>query len=432
MTKPGDKGETSHRWPQILPGGQAVLYTDAVVAGEFNDGMIGVYSLKTGQRKTVQRGGYYGRYVPSGHLLYVHQGTLLAVPFDLDRLEVRGVPVPVLEDVAGNPATAGGQFDFSRAGTFVYLSGKASAEFPIAWMDGAGKTQMLVAAPGNYYTPRFSPDGKRLAFVVNLTMLQVYDWQRETKSRLTFPANSPVWAPDANHIVFATLFSSGSSLRWIRSDAAREAQPLLESKNQLRPYSFSPDGKRLAFAEDSPETSGDLWTLPLDLSDPERPKPGWKPELFLRTPANEYEPAFSPDGRWIAYLSRESGPSEIQVRPFPGPGAKWVISASAVHPVWSRNGRELFFENANDKRIWVAPYTTKGDTFIPDKPRPWPDAQIVEPNIQYWNLDLAPDGKRFAVFPRPDAADDRKGSVHVTVLLNFFDELRRRVPLSGK
>jgi len=237
--------------------------------------------------------------------------------------------------------------------------------------------------------------------------------------------------PDGNHIVFATLNSDGSSsLRWIRSDGARGTQRLLESKNQLRPYSFSPDGKRLAFAEDSPETGRDLWTLPLDLSDPEQPKPG-KPELFLSTPAPNLEPAFSPDGRWIAYQAQDLAGAEIRVRPFPGPGGQWLISTTqAVHPIWSRNGPELFFESPNDRSIWVATYTTKGDTFIPGKPRPWSGAQIAEPNVEYWNFDLAPDGKRIAVFPRPDAADDRKGSVHVTVLLNFFDELRRRAPLN--
>ena len=103
-----------------------------------------------------------------------------------------------------------------------------------------------------------------------------------------------------------------------------------------------------------------------------------------------------------------------------------ISTTAGVHPIWSRNGRELFFENPNDRRIWVAAYTTKGDTFIPDKPRLWSEAQIQEPNITYWNFDLAPDSKRFAVFPRPD--EDRKGSVHVTVLLNFFDELARRIP----
>jgi serine/threonine-protein kinase len=276
-----------------------------------------------------------------------------------------------------------------------------------------------------------------LAFSVALSNLQVYDWQRDVMTRLTLApgeaSNSPVWMPDGSHIAFGTFHGDGSSsLGWIRSDGAREAQRLLESKNLLRPYSFSPDGKRLAYAEDNPETSSDLWMLPLNLSDPEHPKPG-KPEPFLVTPARESEPAFSPDGRWIAYVSHESGSSEIQVRPFPGPGGKWRVSTmAAVHPVWSRNGRELFFENPTDKRIWVATYTAKGDMFMPDKPRVWSEGQIVEPNIQYWNIDLSPDGKRFAVLPRPDATDEHQGSVHVTVLLNFFDELRRRLPLSGK
>ena len=158
-------------------------------------------------------------------------------------------------------------------------------------------------------------------------------------------------------------------------------KPLLESKGSVSPYWFSPDGKRLAFAEVAPDTGADVWTLPLDLSDPEHPKPG-NPELFLRTPSNEYDPAFSPDGRWIAYSSQESGQPEVYVRPFPGgrPGM-WQIST---------------------------------------------DAGVL------WSMDLAPDGKRFAVFPRPEATGGQKGSVHVTVLLNFFDELRRRVPAGSK
>jgi Tol biopolymer transport system component len=210
---------------------------------------------------------------------------------------------------------------------------------------------------------------------------------------------------------------------------------LRESKGELRPYSFSPDGKRLAFAELGVDTGFDLWTLPLDMSDPEHPKPG-KPELFLRTPFNEVSPAFSPDGRWIAYTSVESGSNEVYVRPFPGGtpsgSGKWQISTGGgLHPVWSLNGRELFYETL-DNRIMVSTYTAKGDSFGADKPRPWSNTQIMDLfGTGVWNLDLSPDGKRFAVIPRPDATAEPKGSVHVTVLLNFFDELRRRVP-AGK
>jgi len=437
LTEPGQKGEVMHRWPQILPGGQAVLFTGNTVATGFDNASIEVLSLKTGQWKVVQRGGYFGRYLPTstgaGHLVYIHQSTLFAVGFDLDRLEVRGAPAPLLENVAGNDAVGAGQFDVARNGTLLYLSGKSSTViFPVAWMESTGKTQPLLAAPGLHFAPRFSPDGKRLALAVGppgAGDIQIYDWQRDTMTPLTFTHTNlfPVWTPDGKHIVFVSR--PPNSLRWIRADGAGEAQPLLESKGELRPYSFSPDGRSLAFAEMSVDTGFDLWTLPLDMSDPEHPKPG-KPELFLRTPSDEQEPAFSPDGRWIAYASSESG--ELYVRPFlggtPSGSGKWQISTGGgLHPIWSRDGRELFYETP-DNRIMAATYTAKGDSFAPDRPRLWSNTQIMDLfGTGISNLDLSPDGKRFAVIPTAE----QKGSVHVTVLLNFFDELRRRVP-AGK
>jgi len=156
-----------------------VLFTGHTLAAAFDNASIEVLSLKTGQRKTVQRGGYFGRYVPSGHLVYIHQGTLFAVGFDLDRLEVRGTPAPLLQDVAGNAATGGGHYDVVKNATLVYLSGKSSAaSWQVAWMESSGRTQPLLAAPSQYYMPRFSPDGKRLALVVRSAAgddIQVYD-----------------------------------------------------------------------------------------------------------------------------------------------------------------------------------------------------------------------------------------------------------------
>jgi predicted Ser/Thr protein kinase len=212
LTKPGEKGEVLHRWPQILPGGQAVLFTGNTRSGDWDNASIEVLSLKTGQWKAVQRGGYFGRYLATsngiGHLVYIHQGTLLGVGFDLDRLEVRGTPAPLLEDVAADATNGGGQYDVARNGTLVYLSGKSStASWPVAWMDSAGKTQPLAAAPGLYFNPRFSPDGRRLALAVGPFArgdIQVYDWQRDTMTRLTFTQANlfPVWTPDGKHIVF--------------------------------------------------------------------------------------------------------------------------------------------------------------------------------------------------------------------------------------
>jgi len=170
--------------------------------------------------------------------------------------------------------------------------------------------------------------------------------------------------------------------------------------------------------------------LPLDLTDPDRPKPG-KPELFLRTPADELVPRFSPDGRWIAYRSNESGNNEIYVRPFPARGGgKWQVSTGGgAYGIWSNNGRELFYETT-DNRIMVLDYTVNGDSFVPGKPRLWSGKQIFYPGSS--NLDLAPDGKRFAVLTAPEATGREKGSLHVTMLLNFFDEVKRRIPVGGK
>ena len=423
LTKLGPH-ENSHRWPQVLPGGKAALFTASPSSSVLDRADIEAVWLKTGQTKIVQRGGYYGRYLPSGHLLYIHQGTLFAVRFDPEKLEVQGSPVPLLADVAANPVTAGGQFDFSRTGTFVYAAGKSAAEnWRVSWLDSSGRMQPLMATPGAYTMPHLSPDGHKLAFVGSSADIYVYDLERDVTIRLTFTGESnwPVWAPDGRHIAF----SSGSGLFWKRSDGSGDAQLLLENSNNVRAWSCSPSG-RLAYFERGSETNFDIWTLPLDLTDPDHPKPG-KPEAFLRTPAAESIPRFSPDGRWIAYRSIETNTSEIYVRPFPPAGeAKWQISTGGgLYPVWSNNGRELFYEAA-DNRIMVVDYTVEGGSFVPGKPRQWSEKQLFYTGTS--NLDLAPDGKRFVVFSPVEPASGETGSVHVTVLFNFFDELKRKIP----
>jgi len=439
LTRPADQGEATHRWPQILPGGQAVLFTGNQKAATYDDANIEVLSLKTGAIKVVQRGGYFGRYLPGGYLVYIHQRTLFGVPFDLDRLEVRGTPASLQEDVAGNTSTAGGQFDFSRNGTFIYVSGKsATGTWTISWLDRAGKTQPLLATPGLYFDPRLSPDGKRLAFA-NGTDIEIHDLERGTTTRLTSTAQAvnffPVWMPDGKHIVFESEGTGNFSLQWIRADGAGEAQRLLESKNAQTPYSFSADGNRLAFSEKNAETRTDLWTLPLDTTDPEHPKPG-KPQLFLRTPFTQEAPAFSPDGRWVAYSSTESGRREVYVRPFPaggpsGPVRVTISTGGGRTPIWSRDGRELFYEGP-DGRIMATAYTAQGDSFVAGKPLPWSNKQLANIGPAGWDLDRAPDGKRFvATVSRADSAGEPKVSVQVTFLLNFFDEVRRRIP-TGK
>jgi serine/threonine-protein kinase len=254
---------------------------------------IEAVSLQTGQAKILQRGGYYGRYLPSGHLVYVHQGALFGVKFDVERLEVRGTPVPLVEDVAANPNTGGGQFDFSTTGTFVYAAGKNAAQaWQVTWLEGSGKMQPLVAVPGVYVSPRLSPDGRKLA-LIEKGDIYIHDLERDTATRLTFSgdATNPVWAADGKHLAFQSI-SNGRRIYWLRSDGAGDPQPLLEGANTSIPWSLSRLG-RLSYYERNPETGLDLWTLPLDLSDPDRPKPG-TPELFLRVTRRDWPPLQGP------------------------------------------------------------------------------------------------------------------------------------------
>ena len=433
------KGETTHRWPQILPGGQAILFTASPTTVGMEYASIEAISLKSGLAKTLVAGGYFGRYLPAngarGYLLYLHQGVLLGMGFNPARLELQGTPIPLLDDVAASPALGGGQFDFSAApsghGTLVYLAGKGAAQtWPVVWLESSGKMQSLIATPGPYSQPRFSPDGRRLALTMSISGgndIYVYELERETMTRLTFGgrAQTAVWTPDGKHIAFQST-AGGFGIGWVRSDGAGEPQQLLAFQGVIVPYSFSPDGQHLAYHESNPGTARDIWTLPLDTSDPDHPKPG-KPEPFVATPSDESAPTFSPDGRWIAYRSDESGTYEIYVRSFPaGRGGKWQISTGGgLWGIWSNSGRELFYETL-DNRIMVMDYTVNGETFAPGKPRLWSEKQSFYAGGM--NLALAPDGKRFAVFGIPEVAGPEKGSVHLTFLENFVDELRRRIP----
>jgi Tol biopolymer transport system component len=434
-------GEVTHRWPQVLPGSQAILFTSSTVVSNPEDANIDVISLKSGEKKTVARGGFYARFLPSssgagpagtGHLIYLHHSTLFAVPFDLGRLAATGSSTPVLEDVAGS-TMAGGDFAFAQNGTFVYLSGKGTAAgYPISWVDNSGQTQQLHAPISLYYTPRFSPDGKRLAFALSNghgSDIWVKDLDRDTLSRLSFLPDTnrgPVWTPDGKDIVFLSSNRAAPGIYWIHSDGSGEAQRLTSGKFQETPYSFSPDGKRLAFYQASGDGgSQEIFTALIE-GDAAHPKLG-KAELFQGTPFFKQHPAFSPDGRWLAYESNESGTYQVYVRPFPGPGGRWQISTGGgSFPVWSRDGRELLFETL-DYRVMAASYTAKGDSFAAGKPRVWAETRLT--NFGESNYDLAPDGKHLAAMVAGDASSD-KPPTHLTFLLNFFDELRRRAPAS--
>ena len=246
-----------HRWPHFLPGGTAALFTLSRTPGNYTSADIGVMDFERNVQKVVlPNAGMAPRYLPTGHLAYVSKGTLYVVPFDLERREVRGDAIPVLEGIAADPVFGAAQIDVSPGGTMVYRSGTTSGLRVLEWLDGAGRTESMGLAPAFYQYPRVSPDGSRVAYELNqgaTSDIWVYDWQRGTRTKLTGGSGVntyPVWSPDGQYVVF----HSAGRLFWARADGASPSEPLMASQKSLQfPGSFTPDGKRLAFFEVSPD-----------------------------------------------------------------------------------------------------------------------------------------------------------------------------------
>jgi serine/threonine-protein kinase len=425
-------GEISHRWPQVLLGGKKLLFMSSTTPANFDEASIRALSLVDHTGKIVlERAGMSPRYVPSGHLIYATKGTLFAVPFDPVSLEIRGRPEALVEDVSSDTTYGFSRFDFSASGMLLYRRGRTEGLRTVHWMDSAGRLESLQNEPAMYQFPRLSPDGSKLLWMVNqgpTADLWIYDWQRGGKTRLTDGKSVyiyPVWSPDGRYVVFS---SPTGGMFWTRADGAGKPTLLNASKVFQEPTSFTPDGRRLVFSESNP-TGGLIQTVLLNGG------PGQlradKPEVFLQTASSNPYPAFSSDGRWLAYADAESGSYEVYVRAFPDKGTRWLISnGGGTMPVWSRNGRELFYRT-EDSRIMVATYTVKGDTFVADKPRVWSGTRLANTGLTP-NFDLAPDGKRFAVLITAEGQALPEGQTHATLVMNFFDELRRIAPATKR
>jgi serine/threonine protein kinase/dipeptidyl aminopeptidase/acylaminoacyl peptidase len=421
-------GEVVHRWPQVLPGGKAVLFTaHKSHASGFDEASIEVMSLPDRRRKTLHHGGTYGRYLPTGHLIYINRRALFALPFDVDSLEIRGVPTRVLEPVGYSRRSGFGQIDCSRTGTLVYRAWSAGGLMKIQWLYSSGKTEPLPLGPGEYAHAVLSPDGRRLAMTVSdgpSREVWIYDWQRQTTSKLTFEGGGkagPLWSPDGRYV----LFQAPGGIFWNRLNAPGKPAPLIQSDSLVYPWSFTADGKQLVVQEHAGNRA-DLWTMQVE-SDGTGLHGGTR-EPFLQTPFAERFAAFSPDGRWLAYESNESGASQVYVMPFHHKGDRRQISSSSggLWATWSHTKPELYF-STEDGRIMVAPYNVAGDTFTSEQPRVWSEVRLASP----WfgrNFDLAPDGNRIVALMPAEGEEPQISRNHAIFLENFFDELRRRVP----
>ena len=422
------------RFPQVLPGGRAVLYTKYAPGGAQEIKI----ELPDGERRVLLTGGY-GRYLRSGHLVYLLDATLYAVAFDLERLQPIGQPVPVVDGIMTGDAISSAQFSVSENGTLVYLAGGgARIETPaLSWLDVTGKLTPLLPSGTNWYNPRFSPDGARLAFDIpqGTAGIWTYDIKRGSLDRLAFDARSiesePVWTPDGRRIVFRKGEGVGSTdnLYWRRADLTGEVQRLTSSPRSQTPGSWHPSGKFFAFGQTSERTNPDIWILPMEGDEPSGWKPG-TPTVLVNTEANENNPQFSPDGKWLAYISNATGVFEVYVRPFPGAGGPWQISSGPVGsaPVWSRARQEIFYGTI-DQQIMVASYRVEGDSFQRDPPRLWSKSRWLLRGARR-SFDLHPDGNRIVLAVAPEVNESVKRDELVFVF-NFFDELRRLVPVKN-
>jgi serine/threonine-protein kinase len=416
-----EREELTHSWPQLLPGGRAVLFTTTRSGTDaMDEGRVELQSLVDGQRKVLVEGGGYGMYSPTGHVVYGRGGTLLAVPFDARRLAVTGPPVSVLDNVSMGLVTASAHYSVAANGTLAYAPGTAvGGSRTMVWVDRQGHVEPVPLPPRSYLHPRISPDGRQIAVEVEGAThdFYTYDIARGVLSRVSLNGSShwPVWTPDGERLAFRIFGPGGFTMWWMRADRSLPPERLTDIGIQQSPSAWAPDGKTIAFTQQSPETGSDIYVLSVF---------DRKPRPFVQTKFAEGSPRFSPDGRWIAYSSRESGRDEIYVQAYPGPGPKTQVSTDGgTDPSWSAS--ELFYRNA-DKMMAAA--FSNGSAFTTPRML-WQEryAQGMSsacgpPGPTSSNYDVTPDGRRFLMIK--DSETDSYTN-QVNVVINWGEELKR-------
>ncbi|MFQ5744114.1 MAG: protein kinase [Acidobacteriota bacterium] len=404
-------GELGHDWPDFLPGGKQALFT-IFRGGRYDDSSIAVVSFETGQVRSLLEGGYFPHYAPSGHLLFVQGGSLVAVPFDLETLEPQGDPIEVIGQMSTNSVVGYADFAFSDSGSLVYLSDELSLQdFALVSIDSEGTRKELAPERRPYASLRISPNGGQVAVGVADREFDIwtYDLERGGASRLTFDPSwdgYPVWTPDGRRIAFASERDGGIQLFVKSADGSGTAEPLVRSEYAKYPSSWLPDGSFLVYSEQQPESGSDIWILPV--------KDGGDPQVFLRTPFAEGSAMISPDGKWVAYQSNQTGQWEVYVRPFPEGKPKVKVSTEGGYsPRWSPDGRRLFYRRAGQ---FIAVEVKSEPTFSAGLPRPL----FEGPYRGAYDV-----GKGSRPFVGVIEAAGEGSTARINLVLNWFEELER-------
>ena len=412
-----EASQFSHRWPLFLPDGRRFLYLAQASLTTNEKNRIYAASLDGGAPKLLFSGNTNVVYAPR-HLLFQRDRTLLAQPFDVKTLRFTEEAFPVAENVSFFPSFASAVFTASDTGLIAYQAGSGGGLTQLTWLDRAGKPVGTVGVPGLFASPRLAHDGRRLAVGTEdsqgLADVWIFDLERNTPTRFTFDPNadlSPVWSPDDSRVVFSASRKNPADLYQKNSAGAASEEPLVASNTFKVPLDWSPDGRVLLFQTNDPKRRSiwDLWTYSVG---------DRKATPFLQTPFNEVTARFSPDGRWIAYASNESGKEEVYVVPFPGPGGKWQVSTAGGRvPIWTRGGREIVYEAPADEIMAVEVSTDP--TFRAGVPRVLFKTRLKPPPGR--QFDVTPDGERFLVNLRPgDQMSDP-----ITLVLNWAAERKR-------
>jgi eukaryotic-like serine/threonine-protein kinase len=426
LTTPDVKhGELDHAWPEFLPGGRAVLFTIISATGRsLDDAQIAVLDLRTNTRTVLVTGGHHAHYVRTGHLVYGTGGTLRAVAFDLPRLAVTGTPVPVLDQVM-TMATGAVDAQVAANGTLAYFPG-SGGDVPrsLVWVDRSGHEDPTGLPKASYGWERVSPDGSRIA--VSITSgggqdVWIGEPGRGTLTRVTTDPeidNDPIWTPDGKRLVFPSRREGGRfGFYSMAADGTGPVERLLmsEGPGTFRAYDWSPDARNLVFDYASPVGKGDIGVLSMESGHK------WRP--LLHSEAYEASPTLSPDGGWMAYVSEQSGRPEVYVERFPGLGDRKQISTDGgSEPVWSPDGRELFYRNGPS--MTVVPIERKPTLSI-GAPKVLFEEAYFAAGDGSRRYDITPDGKRFLMIKEPGSEDAPK---NLTVVLNWQEELKRLVP----